>query len=128
MKNEHEILSTLKYFTGTEHYYKFNFGNNVLTDGVKEFCKLCECDWLLTDIDAYFLTNHKNISNSDNLFWIASLKVNEDKTAVITIKEDTNIKPIITQKIPYTTFPLKDFEFYIIKQGDYWVYLLKSEY
>jgi len=46
----------------------------------------------------------------------------------MTIKEDTGMKPVITQKYDYTNFPLNEFEFYTIKQGDFWVYLLKSEY
>ena len=125
---EQKILNTLSGFTGTENYHKFNFGNNVLTDGMNEFRKLCKCDWLLTDIDAYFITNKKNISKGDNLFWIGSIKVDGEKKAVMTIKEDDGIKPIITQKYSYTDFPLKSFEFYIVKQGEFWVYLLKSEY
>jgi len=128
MEVKEVILNKLKNFTGTENYFKFNLGKNVLTGGINEFRKLCECDWLLTDIDAYFITNNKNISKGDNTFWIASLKVDKDKKAVMTIKEDTGMKPVITQKYDYTNFPLNEFEFYTIKQGDFWVYLLKSEY
>lgn len=99
---------------------------NVLTDGMVEFAKLCECDWLLTDIDAYFITNEKNISEGDNRLWIARIEVNGK--AVMSIREDDGIKPIVTQEYSSTDFPLKEFEFYIIKQEDFWVYLLKSEY
>lgn len=126
-QTENEILKTLDKNICSDSYNKFNFGNNVLTSGIVELVKLCGCNWLLTDIDAYFLTNYKNINNLDNTFWIATIKTQNNKS-VVTIKEDTNIKPIITQKYDYSTFPLKEFEFYIIKQGDYWVYLLKSEY
>ena len=89
--------------------------------------ELCKCSWLLTDIDAYFITNHKKINEIDG-FYIATIKVSKDKKAVMTIKQDAGKKPIITQKYTYTDFPLKEFEFYIIKQSDYWVYLLQNEY
>jgi len=125
---EKEIKQELKKFYCTENYFRFGLGKNVLTDGMNKFVELCECNWLLTDIDAYFLTNHKNISEGDNRFWLAKIKVDKNKKAVLTIKEDTGIKPIITQKYDYTTFPLDEFEFYIIKQEDYWVYLLPGEY
>jgi len=122
-----QILKELQFFTGTEQYHKFNLSNNVLTDGMKKFMELCKCSWLLTDIDAYFITNHKKINEIDG-FYIATIKVSKDKKAVMTIKQDAGKKPIITQKYTYTDFPLKEFEFYIIKQSDYWVYLLQNEY
>ena len=132
MEKENEIMQELSGYRGTENYHLFGLGKNVLTDGMSKFVELCECNWLLTDIDAYFLSNHKGMNNGDNMFWIGRIEV-EDKKAVMTIKEDTDIKPIVKQKYDYTNFPLKEFEFYIIRQytpdGDYfWVYLLKGEY
>ena len=53
-----------------------------------------------------------------------SLKVNEDNTAELILKEDSDLKPIYTKKYNYTDFPLKEFEFYYIDK----VFLLKSEY
>jgi len=128
MDQDQEIINQLKQHSGTQHYFKFNTGENVLTDGMNDFRKLCKCDWLLTDIDAYFLTNHKDISKGNNTFWLVSIKVDQDKKAVMTIKEDIGIKPIVSQKYEYTDFPLSEFEFYIIKQNNFWVYLLKNEY
>lgn len=128
-----EILKKLSNYRVTESYHKFNFGYNVLTDGMREFAILCKCSWLITDIDAYFITNKNNIANGDNRFWVARIEVDEDKKAVMTIREDDGIKPIITQKYSYTDFPLKEYEFFIIKQQideekSIWVYLLKGEY
>ncbi len=40
------------------------------------------------------------------------------------MREDTGLKPLVTQKIEFTDFPMDDFEFYI-SNG---VLMLKGEY
>ena len=116
---ESPIITELKGFTGTENYFKIPFSDYVYTDGIKALIDLCGCSWLISDIG--ILLSHKK--QLEKPFLILNIKVKDDK-AVITLKEDTDEKPIYTKKISYTDFPLKEYEFYIIDK----VMLLKGEY
>lgn len=108
----------LSQFTGTEHWYKHMFGIVTYTDGIKYLADEAQAYWLL-DIVASYQPKHK-----DKPFQIWKLTVNEDKTAVITMKEDSNKPVLVKQKIAYTDFPLDEIEFYCIDG----IMLLKSEY
>lgn len=115
-------LEELEQYTGTENYFKIPFSDFVYTDGINHLINKCGCWWLISDlgIELNVINNKSKIPN----FLIVSLKVNEDKTAVIEIKEDTDKKPIYTKKLNYTDFLLNEYEFYLIDK----VFLLKSEY
>ena len=39
--------------------------------------------------------------------------VNKDKSAVLTMKEDSNTPELVRQEIPYTDFPLDNIKFYV---------------
>lgn len=109
----------LAQFTGTEKYY--NYFNLKLTDGVYYLAKEGECFWLL-DIILSYQPKHHNIPFQ---LWELNIDEEEDKrAAVITMREDSNTKPLITQKIPYTDFPLDYLKLFVIDR----VILLPSEY
>jgi len=57
-------------------------------------------------------------------FQVWQIKVREDKSALVTMVEDTGQPVKVKQEIPYTDFGLKEFEFYFVDD----VMLLKSEY
>jgi len=120
MAIEEEILKELRGYTGTEHYYKIPFSNYIYTDGINALINKCDCHWLIDDY-GILLHNKKDLQKP---FILLEIKVNSDKTAIITLKEDSNLKPFYTQKLKYTTFPLKEYSFYICDN----VFLLKSEY
>ena len=107
----------LSQFTGTEHWYK-HMCRTTYTDGIKYLADEANAYWLL-DIVASYQPKHK-----DKPFQIWKLTVNKDKTAVVTMKEDSNKPVLVEQKIEYTDFPLDEIEFYCIDG----VMLLKSEY
>ena len=111
-------LEELEQYTGTEQYFKIPFSSFVYTDGINHLINKCGCWWLISDLGIEL--NKKTLPN----FLIVSLKVNEDKTAIITLREDTDEKPIYTKKLDYTDFLFKEYEFYLIDK----VFLLKSEY
>lgn len=104
----------LRQFTGTEHYYKHWLGFNY-TDGVKYVAEKANAYWLLDLIGSY----HRKES-----FQVWKLTVNDDKTALIVMREDSDQPIIVRQKIPYTDFPLKKIEFFLIDS----VLILPSEY
>ena len=115
-----EITSNLENYTGTEQYFKIPFSNYVYTDGINALIDLCGCHWLISDM-GILLSNKEKLRKS---FLILNIKVNKDNSAIITLKEDSDLKPIYTKQIDYTDFSLKEYEFYIIDG----VFLLKSEY
>ena len=116
-----QILKELENFTGTEQYHKINILTNyLLTDGCFKLMETCKCYWLFSDI-SILLKCKKELNKP---FLILNIKVNDDKTALITLKEDSNSKPIYSKKLNYTDFALKEYELYIIDG----VFLLKSEY
>jgi len=119
-QEQQEIINNLKENTGTQQYFKIPFSKIVYTDGINNLINTCGCWWLISDLGI-------EISNNSKLqkpFLIVSLKVNEDNTAELTLKEDYNLKPIYSKKYDYTDFPLTSYEFYLIDN----VFLLKSEY
>lgn len=121
MKTEQDILTELKDFTGTENYYKIPLSKYLHTDGINHLIKTCKCWWLISDTAIYLSELKEQIPD----FLILDIKVNPDNmSAEVTLKEDTDLKPIYKKKYGYTDFPLTEFEFYIINE----VFLLKSEY
>jgi len=108
----------LTQFTGTENYYKSTFGGLKWTDGIKYLAEKGSCYWFLDILEGY---QHelKGIC-----FQIWNLVVNEDKTGLVTCKEDTDSPILVSQKLEYTDFPLKELNVYCIDG----VVLLPSEY
>jgi len=129
MKTKDEILNGLAQCYGTEGYhYNALFGKNfVYTDGIKYLLESADAYWLLQAIFSYR-------RKEDFQLW--NLTVLPDKTAVLTMKEDTDCPNLVEQKIHYTDFPLEEIEFYAINDhncGGEWgpvhvVLMLKSEY
>jgi len=97
-------------FYGSEHFYRFH--HMVITDGVK-FLMDNGAAWLMDIIWSYQgIKKLQTPMLRDFQLW--TLKVNlEKKTAVVTCRADSNIPPAITQKIPYTDFPLEEIKLYV---------------
>lgn len=104
----------LQGFTGTENYWQHWLGFNY-TDGVKYLVEQGKAYWLL---DAIFSYRRKEP------FQVWEVKVNEDKSAVLTMREDTYEPIKVKQEIEYTDFPLAEIKLYLIDN----VLLLPSEY
>ena len=115
---EIELLNELKEFYGTENYYPSTFGRLQLTDGMHFLREKAECYWLIDVVESY----QYKLSKEEFQIW--TIKLTEDGGAIITCKEDTNAPILIKQVIPYTDFPLKEFEFYCVGG----VVMLKGEY
>ena len=108
----------LSQFIGTTKYHPSTFGTLKLTDGVDYLREKTNCYWFIDIIESYQYTL-KDVS-----FQIWGIKFNEDKTAMVYCKEDSDKEPIVIQDLTYTDFPLDKFELYCIDG----VVLLKSEY
>ncbi len=111
------LANDLEQFTGTEKYYKHWLGFNY-TDGIHYLVEKGNCYWLL-DIIGSYQPKHKN-----KPFQIWELKVNEDKSAIIDMKEDSDKPILVKQKLDWTDFSLNEIKMYLIDG----VLLLPSEY
>lgn len=115
--NAKELRKSLKEFTGTENYY-LNFTGIKYTDGIKYLAEKAGAYWLIDLVGSY----QHQLKEVPFQLWV--LKVNKNKTAVITCQEDSNLPVIIEQKIQHTDFPLKELMCYCIGG----ILLLPSEY
>ena len=112
-----DLEAELDQFHGTTQYYR-NFTGLLFTDGVKYLADSAKCYWLLDLVGSH----QPELRNMRFQVW--RIKVKHDDSALVTMVEDTGQPVKVRQEIPFTDFPLKDFEFYCIDN----VMLLKSEY
>lgn len=116
-----EIIKELKNFSGTENYYLSSFKTLKLTDGMNFLRNKLNCFWLIDVVES---VQHLKKIKENNHFILWTIKVNEDKTAIIKALDDSKGKILYSQKLEYTDFLLDEFEFYQIND----VLLLKGEY
>ena len=115
--NETEI--DLEQFTGTENYYKHSFSGIMATDGVQYLAYNAKAFWLIDAIASY---QTKKIAAVPFQIW--ELTINEDKTAVLTMKEDSDCPILVKQHIPYTDYPMPKIKLWLVDR----VLMLPSEY
>ncbi|MCH7851005.1 MAG: hypothetical protein IH845_05165 [Nanoarchaeota archaeon] len=118
-QTQEQILSELNKNTCSEQYHKIPFSNIVYTDGINDLINKCSCWWLISDT-AIIISATPKLQKD---FLLLTIEV-KDKKGIVTLKEDSNEKPIYEKQYDYTDFPLSKFEFYITDN----VILLKSEY
>jgi len=83
-----EIKNELDQFTGTTHYFR-HFTGLKYTDGMKYLADKTGCHWFIDVIASYQC-------DVDAPFQIWKVKVNEDKSALITMREDTKSPVIVS--------------------------------
>ena len=121
--NTYEIKRVLRQFTGTERYHKHLFSGRspiLFTDGCDFIRTHCNVHWLFDAILSYqceTILRHVNFQ----LWELRQSK--KDLSWILTCREDSNLKPLISQKIQFSDFPLDYLKLYVI-QG---IALLPSE-
>jgi hypothetical protein len=112
--NIFQIKRTLKQFNGTESYHKHLFPGKspiLLTDGCDFIRNECKAWWLFDAILSY--QSEKILRNVN--FQIIELRQNmKDLSWLLTIREDSNQKPLISQVIEFSDFPLDYIKLYVI--------------
>lgn len=110
----------LRYFTGTETWYRHGLAPKVLyTEGVKYVADNGGAYWLIDEIA--FNQFERQVSRQEFQHW--KLKVSPDQTAILTC-EDGNNHSVFIKNIEYTDFPLDEIAFYYTGS----VIMLPSEY
>lgn len=101
MKTLTDINAEFSEFTGSEHWYKHLFGQHY-TDGVKFMAEKYQAYWLIDAIFSYIRKEE---------FQIWTLEVAEAQ-GFLSMREDTQLPFIVTQRIPFTDFPTGIFKLY----------------
>jgi hypothetical protein len=125
-KLEHD----LSMFSGTAQWYRHWTRRLLYTDGIDYLIKKADAAWLVDAIASY--QQEDKVKNCPAQFW--ELKVNlDDKTAVMTMQEDSGMPIVVKQEIHYTDFPLEHQRLWLFinkdEEGkDQRVLILPSEY
>lgn len=121
--NTYEIKRALRQFTGTEKYHSHLYPGKspiLLTDGCAFIRDECKAWWLFDAILSYQcekILRHVNFQ----LWELRQSK--KDLSWLLTCKKDSNLKPLISQVIEFSDYPLDYLKLYVI-QG---IVLLPSE-
>ena len=121
--NVFQIKRTLAQFTGTEGYHKHLFPGRtplLLTDGCDFIRTHCNAHWLYDCILLY--QSEKILRNVNFQLWELR-QSKKDLSWLLTCREDSNLKPLISQRIEFSDFRLDYLKLYVI-QG---IALLPSE-
>ena len=112
-----ESVETIKRIIATAYgsdapYIKHSLNRNlVFTDTINQIRQAADAFWLV-DIIASHQSKHRN-----KPFQVWELKVNDDKSAVVTMKEDSDTPELVRQEISHTDFPLDYIKFYVEEGG-----------
>jgi hypothetical protein len=108
------LRKNLDNFIGTERYYR-HFLGMLLTDGVHYLCENGVA-WLIDAVASYQrepeVTGNKRLQE----FQLWEL-VKTGTSAVLTLREDSGEKPIVTQEFYYTDCPLDKITLYVESGG-----------
>jgi len=123
-QTKHKLESDLSNFNCTENYFLQPSLGYLYTDGVRYLAEQCEAYWLLDAIWSYQKTKLflKDEALKSMQFW--KLKVDLEKCKGVLICERDEGDIVITQKLDYTDFPLKEIQIYVQNN----TLLLPSEY
>lgn len=125
--------SELSQFSGDLERWQSGINRSVIyTPGVKYLAEKGEAQWLIDAIASYLVPDVLEPAGKKDPrilglhFW--KLEVAEDKSAVLYAEADLNVKPFVTQAIPYTDFLFPEIAIWAGFDGRYWVLYLPSEH
>ena len=132
----------LNQFTGTNGYHLFNamFRRIVATDGAIHVAKTAGAYWLLEAIASHIMTNPKVRTGplAELQFWKLESKTLQrgpnkgSKRWELSCRADSDLPPVVTQKIEYSDFPLDSIDLWVapseIDGQRVWVIYLPSEH
>lgn len=127
------IAADLDQFTGDLDRYQHNLNQRVIyTPGVRFLAERGAAYWLIDAIALYSGSPEMRKAIIDDArletLQLWTLKVNADRTAVLSARADSGLLPFITQEIPFTDFPLNCVEIWVGFDGTHWTLYLPSEH
>lgn len=121
--NTYEIKRALRQFTGSEKYWKHLYPSHsplLLTDGCRYVRDILNSHWLFDSV--LIFQADKRLRGVNFQIWTLQ-QSKKDLSWLLTCREDSNQKPLISQVIEFSDFPLDYLKLYVI-QG---IALLPSE-
>ena len=108
-----QLRDALRGFICTANWYSHPLTKRlVYTDGVRHLAQICESYWLIDLIALQFLP--ELIKTSKDWFYSVRINVNDDQTGEVIVTDGNSKKPILTERLSYTTFPeVKNFMLFI---------------
>ena len=104
-----DALKHLNQFTGGDTHYRGPFGL-LHTEGVKFLADNADCWWLIDAIASYQPQVMKDRHYQEFQVWKL---VAVGSLGILTCRKDSDQKPTIEQKIPYTDFPLPEITLWV---------------
>ena len=133
------LHSNLYQFTGSMEWLSLPlFRRVIVSEGARYLAENAGAWWLLEAIASHLTANHKwkkacrtNERLASLSFW--TITKTENDSCVLEAREDSDCKPVVTQKIEYTDFPFPPdgkFKLYVGNDGPgtYDKIFLPSEY
>jgi len=114
-----QFKQELRYYTGSDQFYRHCYGQGVYTEGVRFMAEKLEAFWLL---DMIFIYQQQKIV-AEEAFQVWKLKVHEDDSADLVLEDGDHQKVKLFQ-IPFTDFPLEEFTLWLVNK----TLMLPSEY
>jgi hypothetical protein len=116
-------LSGLGHFTGSLEWTRHWASPDIIySEGMAYVAEQAGAHWLLDAIASHLTHNHDLIAKRKDdpdfdfmHFWY--LTVNDDQSAVLECKADSDQPAVVTQEIEYTDFPLGEFTVYVGNDG-----------
>lgn len=122
--NAENLKNSLAQFYGSENLYRFNpLSKSVLSDGCKYLAEKAGAYWLFDAIDSHLVTQGLN----ENTEFVVAKLCKSGNQAELTL-DDGNGLIWMTQKIPFTDFPLDSIKTYASYNGTAWTHMLTTEY
>lgn len=112
-----DLENELRGFSGSTVFYMGPLGSIRYTEGIRYLADRAGAFWLV-DLVGSYQPQHRDI-----VFQLWKIRV-RDNQAIVSMREDCGEPAIVEQEIPYTDFPLDEFEFYVCNG----MMMLKSEY
>jgi len=105
--------SDLTQFCGSAEFYQHWTKRLVYTEGVQYMAERGGAYWLIDAVASY--QSDQRIASRQDLvdFQQWQLAVAQDKSAVLTMRGDSDQPAVITQEIPFTDFPLEQIKLYV---------------
>ena len=120
------LTAQLAQFTGSETFTRHGLARSVLmTEGVTFLAKHAQAHWLTDAIASYL--NDARAKEEEFQVWQLSVD-GVSRRAVLSMTDGNSTKPIITQSLAYTDFPLDAITLWLVASCNHWVLMLPSEY
>ena len=121
-----QLAAQLAQFTGSETFTRHGLARSVLmTEGVVFLAKHAQAHWFTDAIASYL--HDARAKREEFQVWQLSVD-GTTRRAVLSMTDGNSTKPIITQSLAYTDFPLDAITLWLVASGNHWVLMLPSEY